>query len=384
MPAPQKMLFDEKVDVKSDIKEYYLMNRDEVIAKFSVDTLFEKITIDSQFVILPRWFSKLGDFIINRRAPKQRENIAELLRLSGCDTVIGFLDISHALSLIDTFWVKEIHSDLHWRDVSLYTNPFNEVIAKTAFEGGLHGRQLSTTSPEYGTDGSFAKCWIREDGIIKMLKRGSSGACNAGLEPYSEFYAGQIIRRFTDDYVRYGLRSHDGRICSVCNIFTSEDYGFLPYAAVDTGNSSVDTILEIMGKLGLEQETRLMFVVDALILNEDRHKNNFGFLVDNRTQKIQGMAPLFDHNMSLLTYAVEKDGDFDYDGAYFQGKGPRIGNTWVLEAAKCLTPELRKVIIGFTDFKFELHPKYNLPESRLEALEKIIRRQAVEILNFGR
>ena len=28
----------------------------------------------------------------------------------------------------------------------------NEKIAKTAFEGGLHGRHLSTTSPEYGTD----------------------------------------------------------------------------------------------------------------------------------------------------------------------------------------------------------------------------------------
>ena len=36
-----------------------------------------------------------------------------------------------------------------------------EKIAKMAFEGGLHGRHLSTTSPEYGTDGSFAKCWIR-------------------------------------------------------------------------------------------------------------------------------------------------------------------------------------------------------------------------------
>ena len=31
----------------------------------------------------------------------------------------------------------------------------NEKIAKTAFEGGLHGRHLSTTSPEYGTDGSL-------------------------------------------------------------------------------------------------------------------------------------------------------------------------------------------------------------------------------------
>lgn len=45
----------------------------------------------------------------------------------------------------------------------------NEKIAKTAFEGGLHGRHLSTTSPEYGTDGSFAKCWIREDGTITTV-----------------------------------------------------------------------------------------------------------------------------------------------------------------------------------------------------------------------
>lgn len=47
--------------------------------------------------------------------------------------------ITHALSLIDTYWVKPIDSYLCWRDVSLYDKQFNEVIAKTAFEGGLHG-----------------------------------------------------------------------------------------------------------------------------------------------------------------------------------------------------------------------------------------------------
>jgi len=44
----------------------------------------------------------------------------------------------------------------------------NEKIAKTAFEGGLHGRHLSTTSPEYGTDGSFAKCWIRLPYAVRL------------------------------------------------------------------------------------------------------------------------------------------------------------------------------------------------------------------------
>lgn len=367
-----------------NIKNYCLLNKDQRIAAFHVDVLTQVITIDKQYVQLPEWFGELDVFIQNRRAPKQRENIEKLLQLSGCDTITGFLDISHALSLIDTFWVKAADSNLRWQDVSLYTHPFNEVIAKTAFEGGLHGRQLGTTSPEYGTDGSFAKCWIREDNMIKMLKRGSSGACNAGLEPYSEFYAGQIMERFTDDYVRYGLRTHGTCICSVCDIFTSEDYGYVPYAAVDTGNSTVISILRRMKSLGLENEVKIMFAVDALILNEDRHKNNFGFIVDNRTQEIQKMAPLFDHNVSLLPYAMEREGDFDYDGDYFKEKGPRIGDKWIIDANICMTPEIRKAVISFTDFKFERHPRYNLPESRLEALERIIRRQAVEILRFGR
>ena len=38
-----------------------------------------------------------------------------------------------------------------------------------------------------------------------------------------------------------------------------------------------------------------MMVFDALICNVDRHLNNFGVLVDNRTNKIKCMAPLFDH-----------------------------------------------------------------------------------------
>lgn len=346
---------------------YYLMNKNEKIAKFSVDEILGEPVIEEQYVTLPSWYGDLSAFIVNRRAPKHRENIEKLLEMSGCDTLQGFLDISHALSLIDTFWVKPVESKLEWEDLSLYTHPFNDVIARTAFEGGLHGRHLSTTSPEYGTDGSFAKCWIREGGTIKMLKRGSSGASNAGLELYSEFYAGQVIEKFTDCFVRYGLRTHNSRICSVCDIFTSEEYGFLPYAAVDTGNTTISGILKKSQELGVEAEIKKMFVLDAVIMNTDRHKNNFGFLIDNRTLEIQGMAPLFDHNLALLPYAVEPE-EFTYGGTYYKEHGPRIGDDWVNIATACLTPETRKVLIELREFAFEKHPKYNLTDWRLEAL----------------
>lgn len=357
---------------------YYLLNKNEIIAVFHIEPVLQAVVIEKQFISLPGWFEDLGVFISNRRAPKHRENMKELLKLGGCDTLKGFLNVSHALSLVDTFWVKPVESSLTWEELSLYTHPFNEVIAHTAFEGGLHGRQFDTTSPEYGTDGSFAKCWIREEGAIRLLKRGSSGARNAGLEPYSEFYASQLARVFTKESVLYDLRTHNDRLCSVCDIFTSETYGFLPYAAVDRGNSTVLSVLNKMKELGFEEETRLMFVLDAVIMNEDRHKNNFGFIVNNETQTIEGMAPLFDHNLSLLPYAEEED--FAQIDTYLREKGPRLGENWISVASYCLNSRTRRTLINLSDFSFERHKKYNLPEWRLEALEKLIHRNIEQIL----
>lgn len=359
-------------------KQYLLLNKDIVIASFYIDEQTDVPVIEKQYESLGKWVGNLSVFIINRRAPKHRENMLQLLKESGCDTVQGYLDITHSLSLIDTFWVKPADSMLQWQDVSLYTHPFNEVIAKTAFEGGLHGRELSTTSPEYGTDGSFAKCWIREDNTIKMLKRGSSGARNAGLEPYSEFYASQLVRHVTTHSVLYDIRTHNGRLCSVCDCFTDEAYGFVPYNALFPGNTSFVEVVENMKALGFEDKIKTMFIVDALIYNEDRHKNNFGFLVDNERQEIVDMAPLFDHNISLLPYAEKKN--FEDLEAYLSIKGPRLGDDFYKTAKYCLTSKMRKNLIGLKDFKFERNKRLNLPEWRLECLEQFIQDNIRKIL----
>ena len=58
---------------------YYLLNKDLIIAKFSVDPVTEAINIEERLVKLPEWYGELDTFIINRRAPKHRENIKQLL-----------------------------------------------------------------------------------------------------------------------------------------------------------------------------------------------------------------------------------------------------------------------------------------------------------------
>ena len=173
--------------------KYFLMNKDEVVAKFILQTGKLEAIREVEKLRLPVWIQNFSGFVKHRSAPRSREHIQELLIRSGCNTIQGFLDYTHALSLTDTFWVKRADSTLEWKNVSLFRNPFNEVIAHTAFDGGMYGDNLSTPSPEYGTDGTFAKCWIRENDKIKMLKRGSSEARNAGLEPYSEYYVFSVL-----------------------------------------------------------------------------------------------------------------------------------------------------------------------------------------------
>ena len=117
----------------------------------------------------------------------------------GCQELDGYLDVTHALSLNDTFWVKRVDSPLKWREVSLYRNPFNEVISEAAFDGSPSSSTFSSTSPEFSTDGQYAKCWIRENNAIWLYKTGGV----FGMEPLSEYLASQLAACLCPDAVTY-------------------------------------------------------------------------------------------------------------------------------------------------------------------------------------
>lgn len=60
-----------------------------------------------------------------------------------------------------------------------------------------------------------------------------------------------------------------------------------------------------MGSKGNEfllllQDTTVMEVLDYVLLNTDRHTENYGFYFDNGTGEITGLLPLYDHNLSLI------------------------------------------------------------------------------------
>ena len=110
--------------------------------------------------------------------------------------------------------MKRADEDISWNDVSLYRNPFDDVIARIAFDGtGMYGRQNSPTSPEFATSGSFAKCWVREGDQVSLLKRGSEGYANAGFEPYSEVLAAEVLQAASIDHVPYTIEKFSRQTC---------------------------------------------------------------------------------------------------------------------------------------------------------------------------
>ena len=73
--------------------------------------------------------------------------------------------------------------------------------------------------------------------------------------------------------------------------------------------NNIDSVLDFYKELGNDFYENLvdMFVFDAVILNQDRHLGNFGFLIDNNTNKIISSAPIFDNGLSLFCYAMDDD-----------------------------------------------------------------------------
>lgn len=113
--------------------EYVLMNQDISVLDFDCcrNDFGEPKFIEKQWHTgrRPIGYRSLSSFLVRRKSPKHRKHIQPLLEQYGCDDLVGFLQVTHALSLNDTFWVRKAGSSLTWRQVSLYTNPFSEIIS---------------------------------------------------------------------------------------------------------------------------------------------------------------------------------------------------------------------------------------------------------------
>lgn len=367
---------------------YYLMNKDDKLLEFCTEPglggtrIKELRSFDKR---RPIGFTNIAKWIEQRNYAKHKEHFSKWLKEWGLDTTDGFLEISHCLSINDCLWVKRSDSPLTWDKVNLYQNEFSDVASKTAFETGLYGMKLSSTSPEFTAEGTFPKCWIKSQNNIVLYKSGLTGASNVGLEPYSEYMASHISKKISQhNVVEYNLQKYKGKICSVCELFTNENVGFVPvYKVTKTDNiTNLGDVLDLCTDLGFEQECREMILIDSIVFNQDRHLGNFGFLFDTDTFEITGFAPLFDFNLSMLCNALEEDlKNFDkYEEEYRVGH--KLGGRFSEVGQQVLTPSIKSSLPN--QIRLPMHELYNLPVERMDLLSDIVQENYEKILGKER
>ena len=328
----------------------------------------------------------LAKWLKHRTIPKNRAYVHNFLSKCGLNInrPMTIIKVSKGLSLNDCYWVVEEGFEGTYDKYNLYENRFSQVLALIAFTGyGSSIRTSLASCPEFTTNGMLPKCWRRKDGKILLYKGGTSGASNTGNEPYSEYYAAQVAKVLGVNAIEYGLSQWKGELCSTCELFSSKEYSFLPVGRIVT-SGGMKAVREYYEKLGKEFVEALndMLVLDAIIMNTDRHFGNFGFIIDNKTNKIVAPAPLFDHGNALLNFAGRDDLENDEAlKAYADTLLPCVYDDFIGTAKTVLTQKHREGLRKLLGFKFKKNSRYNLPDKRLKMLEKMIQARAKLLLD---
>ena len=374
------------------MQQYYLMNKNDKLLAFQTEPVLGGTQVrqtESFDKRRPFGFSDIATWVEQRNYAKHKDHFKKWLKEWGIDTVDGFLLVTHALGINDTLWVKPVDSKLTWEQVNLYDNEFTDVATKTAFETGLHGLQISSTSPEFTSEGTFPKCWSKTENGIMLYKAGLTGAANVGLEPYSEYMSSRISLKLSTlfgkcESTRYDLEQFKDKICSTCSLFTNQNIGFAPaYRFIDRNRIyNLNDVLQMCSQMGFEEECREMILIDYIVFNKDRHLGNFGFLFNNDTFEIVGFAPLFDFNLSMLCNAMEEDlKNYPKYEEEFQ-VGHKLGGIFSEIGNQILTPHLQECLPR--ELRLPLHKVYNLSTERLELLSPIFQKNYDKIRGKGR
>ena len=252
--------------------------------------------------------TNLSEWFKGRGIPSWRDKLDLLLHRLNIDTPSELLDKAFGLSLTDQYWIKPYGSNITYDDVNFFQHDFDYaefLEASLSLNSKVITKEASLKTPNNTTDGMLKKAWVIEDGVRYLLKGGYK---NEVLQPFNEVLASMICDKLGFSYVPYTLATYKNMVVSKCPCFITKDTELITAYQIKNNMKRFDSVedyeayiqkLEDEGINDARTKIENMYILDYLIMNEDRHLNNFGIIRDVNTLKWVDVAPIFDNGQSL-------------------------------------------------------------------------------------
>lgn len=329
---------------------------------------------------------RLEEWFKGRGIPSWRDKLDLLLHRLNIETADELLDKAFGLSLSDQYWLRPYDVDIKYDDINFFDNDFDYaefLEASFSLNSKTIKKEESLKTPNNTTDGMLKKAWIIDNGTRYLLKGGYK---NEILQPFNEVLASEICKRLGFNHVEYTLDTYKDMVVSKCPCFITKDTELITCYQIrnnmqrhDNDEDYEDYIkkLEQMGIKDARVQTENMYILDYLIMNEDRHLNNFGIIRDVNTLKWISVAPIFDNGMSLnVPYYNEDEVIIAGEGRLFYEVKPFDEIIKVVKDIKRIDlSKLDGVVEWFDDLLHEYQNITHMSDKRIHLLCVLLNRQ---------
>lgn len=294
---------------------------------------YAPVIIKSAYKMNKDFRLELNFWFRGRGIPTFRDRLDILLARLDVLTPDELLDKAYGLSLSDQYFLKPCDSDIKYDDINFFDHDFDSAeFLEASFSSASKAivTDLVLKTPNNTTDGMLRKSWIIENKKRYLLKAGYKGDY---LQPFNEVLASMICERLGFDHVKYTLDVVNNNVVSKCLCFIDKDTEFVPASQLMYGlkkyhdKNDYEEYVNLLDKNGVKnarEKVENMYVLDFLILNDDRHLNNFGIVRNVNTLEWVDVAPIFDNGQALnmTVYdnneiVISGEGRFFYDVVSF-------------------------------------------------------------------
>lgn len=333
----------------------------------------------------------LNEWWRDRAIPTSRNHLRD--DFPYLDDTRTLVEQSMGLSLSDRYWMHDSETNLQWKDVNFFDNPFSEDLGLITLgqRQQSHDSSEDMCSPNATLGGDLRKKWTIREGARILLKSGSGPFQQ---EPYNEAIATALHERLLEpgDFVPYTLERHH---CACPNML-GQDEELVPMWDIVANHKKPNHLndftfcLALCGELGISRDKACtayekMFTCDAILANKDRHYRNFGIIRDVESLRYTRVAPIYDTGACLWHDRIELSGleDYEYMAKPFGRNGMEPMKQLALFHGFKWFDESR--LKGFTEEASELLKRNPLmPDKRRDAVIRGLEKNIKEVACYIR